>query len=66
MEEDTNWHIRYKEMVKELKLSNEHISKITGNTTQSIRCVTHKSRALPRWIKLSIVIFEKYNLKKTK
>ena len=56
-----NWHNRYIAMKKELGLTNSDISEITGNTPDSIRTVTQKNKELPRWIKLSIYVFEKYN-----
>lgn len=56
-----NWHSRYHRMKSGLKLSNSDIAEITGNTSNSVKCVTQSNRELPRWTKLSIVIFEKYN-----
>tara|TARA_R110001592_G_scaffold337508_1_gene624217 strand:+ start:10551 stop:10742 length:192 start_codon:yes stop_codon:yes gene_type:complete len=56
-----NWHNRYIAMKKELGLTNSDISEITGNTPDSIRTVTQKNKELPRWIKLSIYVYEKYN-----
>lgn len=56
-----NWRKRYYRMKDELGLSNSDIAEITGNTANSIKCVTQSNRGLPRWVKLSIVIFEKYN-----
>ncbi len=56
-----NWHNRYIAMKKELGLTNSDISEITGNTPDSIKTVTQKNKELPRWIKLSIYIYEKYN-----
>jgi hypothetical protein len=54
-----NWHKRYKEMKSALNLTNADISEITGNTTDSIKNVTQPNKEIPRWLKLSIVIYER-------
>lgn len=54
-----NWHTRYKAMKSALKLNNADIAEITGNTSDSIKSTTQPSKELPRWVKLSIVVFER-------
>jgi hypothetical protein len=54
-----NWHSRYKAMKKGLGLTNSDIADITGNTTDSIKSSTQPNKDLPRWVKLSIVIYER-------
>jgi hypothetical protein len=54
-----NWHNRYKAMKKGLGLTNSDIANITGNTTDSIKSSTQPNKDLPRWVKLSIVIYER-------
>ena len=56
-----NWHERYNLMKKAMGYTNKDIAEITGNTYESVRTVTSKKNKLPRWIKLSIVIFEQLN-----
>ncbi len=52
------WHDRYKQMKSALKLTNADISDIIGNTPDSIKSTTQPNKALPRWLKLAIVVFE--------
>ena len=63
---ENNWHERYKMMKEGLGLTNQDIADITGNTCESIKTVTQKNKELPRWVKLSIYIYEKFNQSKTK
>tara|TARA_Y100000592_G_C5471315_1_gene319684 strand:+ start:672 stop:860 length:189 start_codon:yes stop_codon:yes gene_type:complete len=56
-------HERYKAMKEGLKLTNSDIAEITGNSAESIKTVTQKNKQLPRWVKLSIYIYEKFNSK---
>lgn len=56
-----NWHDRFKKMKQGMGYTNKDIAEITGNTYESVRTVTSKKNKLPRWIKLSIVIFEQLN-----
>ena len=58
-----SWHDRYKEMKKGMGWTNNDIAEIIGNTPCSIRTVTKPSGTLPRWVKLSIVVFEKLHNK---
>jgi len=39
--------------------TNSDIAEITGNTEDSIKTTTQPNKDLPRWLKLSIVIYEK-------
>lgn len=59
-----NWHERYKSMKSGLGMTNSDIAEITGNSPDSIKTVTQPNKDIPRWLKLSIVIFER--LTKTK
>lgn len=54
-----NWHERYKKMKSALKLTNSDISEIIGNTANSVKSTTQPNKDLPRWLKLSIVVFER-------
>tara|TARA_B110001452_G_C15004872_1_gene351298 strand:+ start:310 stop:468 length:159 start_codon:yes stop_codon:yes gene_type:complete len=42
-----------------LKMTNADIAEITGNTTDSIKTGTQPNKELPRWVRLSIVIYER-------
>ena len=46
-------------MKKGLKLTNSDIAEITGNTSDSVKSSTQPNKDLPRWVKLSIVIYER-------
>lgn len=61
---DTKWHQRYREMKEALQLTNTDIADITGNSPNSVKTVTQPNRKLPRWLKLSIVIFERLHQEK--
>lgn len=54
-----DWQARYREMKKELGFTNGDIAEITGNTESAVRCGTRKNGELPRWVKLSIVVYER-------
>ena len=56
-----NWHERYKAMKKGLKLTNHDIAEITGNTYDSIKSTTQPNKDMPRWLRLAIVVYERYN-----
>jgi len=56
-----NWHERYKTMKKGLKLTNRDIAEITGNTYDSIKSTTQPNKDIPRWLRLAIVVYERYN-----
>ncbi len=56
-----NWHERYKAMKKGLKLNNRDIAEITGNTYDSIKSTTQPNKDIPRWLRLAIVVYERYN-----
>jgi hypothetical protein len=53
-----NWHERFKKMKEGLRYTNSDIAEITGNTADSIKSSTQPNKELPRWLKLSIVIYE--------
>ena len=61
--ENNNWHKRFRQMKKDLKLKNKDISAITGNTTESITSGTKPSTPLPRWVKLAIFVHEMHQEK---
>lgn len=54
-----NWHNRYKAMKSGLRLTNSDIADITGNSADSVKSVTQPNKDLPRWLKLSIVVYER-------
>ena len=54
-----NWHKRYKAMKSGLGLTNSDISDITGNSADSVKSVTQPNKEIPRWLKLSIVVYER-------
>lgn len=54
-----NWHDRFKAMKKGLGYTNSDIAEITGNSSDSIKSTTQPNKDLPRWLKLSIVIYER-------
>lgn len=53
-----DWHERYVAMKEGMGYDNNDIAEITGNSPESIRIVTGRNKELPRWVKLSIVVFE--------
>ncbi len=55
---EDNWHVRFKAMKKGMGYTNVHIAKITGNSYDSIKHSTQPKLELPRWAKLSVVIYE--------
>ncbi len=54
-----SWHDRFKAMKKGLGYTNSDIAEITGNSYESIKSTTQPNKELPRWLKLSIVIYER-------
>ncbi|MBK7097788.1 MAG: hypothetical protein IPH58_04875 [Sphingobacteriales bacterium] len=58
-----NWHERFKAMKKELGLTNSDIAKITGNSADSVKSVTQPNKEIPRWLKLAIVVHERWKKK---
>jgi hypothetical protein len=54
-----SWHDRFKAMKKGLGYTNSDISEITGNSPDSVKSTTQPNKELPRWLKLSIVIYER-------
>ena len=58
-----NWHERYKAMKKELGLTNSDIAEITGNSADSVKSVTQHNKEIPRWLKLAIVVHERWKKK---
>ena len=61
MSED--WHERYKAMKKESGLTNSDIAEITGNSADSVKSVTQPNKEIPRWLKLAIVVHERWKKK---
>ena len=58
-----NWHERYKAMKNELGLTNSDIAEITGNSADSVKSVTQPNKEIPRWLKLAIVVHERWKKK---
>lgn len=58
-----NWHERYKAMKKDLGLTNSDIAEITGNSADSVKSVTQPNKEIPRWLKLAIVVHERWKKK---
>lgn len=58
-----NWHDRFKAMKKDLGLTNSDIAEITGNTSDSIKSSTQPNKEIPRWLKLAIVVHERWKKK---
>lgn len=54
-----NWHERYRVMKSGLGLTNSDIAEITGNSADSVKSVTQPNKAIPRWLKLAIVVYER-------
>jgi hypothetical protein len=54
-----SWHRRFKAMKKVLGYTNSDIAEITGNSSDSVKSTTQPNKELPRWLKLSIVIYER-------
>ena len=54
-----NWHNRYKKMKTGLGLTNSDIADITGNSADSVKSVTQPNKNIPRWLKLTIVVYER-------
>ena len=54
-----NWHDRFKKMKKALQYTNRDIAEITGNTEDSVKSTTQPNKDLPRWLKLTIVVYER-------
>ena len=54
-----NWHNRFKQMKKVLGLNNQDIADITELQYNSIKNQTQPNKDIPKWLKLTIVIFER-------
>lgn len=50
-------------MKKGLGYTNSDIADITGNSSDSVKSTTQPNKELPRWLKLSIVIYERMSEK---
>lgn len=61
MADQDKWHQRFKQMKKDLGLTNQDLAEITGNTAASIKTTTQPGKDLPRWVRLAIVIHEMHN-----
>ena len=51
-------HQRYKQLKKDLKLTNKKVAKIVGITADSVKTVTQPNRELPGWLKFAIWVHE--------
>jgi len=54
-----SWHNRFRAMKKGMGYTNSDIAGIIGNTEDSVKSTTQPNKDLPRWLKLSIVIYER-------
>lgn len=59
-----NWHDRFKQMKKERGYTNKDIAEITELNYDSVKNQTQPNKDLPRWLKLTIVVFERMSEKK--
>ena len=55
---ELQWRDRFDQMCKYFEWGHSDISKITGNSYDSVKTVLNRSE-IPRWTKLSIVVFER-------
>ena len=58
-----NWHNRFKQMKKALGLNNQDIANITELNYNSIKNQTQPNKDIPKWLKLTIVVFERMSEK---
>jgi hypothetical protein len=56
--QEGSWHVRFRSMKKGMGFTNVHIARITGNSYDSIKSATQPKLSLPRWARLSVVIYE--------
>ena len=54
-----NWHNRFKQMKKALGLNNQDIADITKLEYNSIKNQTQPNKDIPKWLKLTIIVFER-------
>lgn len=47
-------------MKKTLGYTNKDIAEIIGNTEDSVKSTTQPNKEIPRWLKLAIVVFERW------
>ncbi|MBE8971335.1 sigma-70 region 4 domain-containing protein [Nostocales cyanobacterium LEGE 12452] len=64
---DTNWHSRYNEMKRRHGLTNDDVAKITKLTESNVRSQVTRAdngvngqRRFPPWLKLAIVLDERW------
>jgi len=53
MDSDYN---KYNDLKDDLGITNKDVSKITGNTEDSIRTMTQYSAMFPRWLKFALYV----------
>ena len=53
MDSDYN---KYNDLKEDLGITNKDVSKITGNTEDSIRTVTQYNSMFPRWLKFALYV----------
>jgi hypothetical protein len=53
MDSDYN---KYNDLKDDLGITNKDVSKITGNTEDSVRTMTQYSSAFPRWLKFALYV----------
>jgi len=52
-------HKKFKELKKELGLTNSNIAELTGLGYNSVKSMTQPNKELPRWAKTMIFVWEK-------
>ncbi len=53
MDSDYN---KYNDLKEDLGITNKDVSKITGNTEDSVRALTQYSSTFPRWLKFALYV----------
>lgn len=53
-----NWKGRFEKMKKHFGWTNSDISKMIGNSPDSVKNVLSR-KSIPRWAKLAVIVFEK-------
>jgi len=53
-------HEDFKDMKRQLKLTNASIAEITGLSTDSVKTMTQPNRELPAWAKSMIFVWKQF------
>lgn len=59
MNENEQWHKRFRAFKKEMGYTNGDISEITGLLETSVGVMTQPSAEFPRWLKLTLTVWER-------